>query len=98
MIRGSFNSSIEYFVCPDAAVFLVYEKYFLDFNNPEYQEIEFYVKIKDEYKEKEPDFASQTFIMSVFNFPYYDAEAYREYGHLLWSKNYFTYSYHDATG
>ena len=39
MIRGSFNSSIEYFVCPDAAVFLVYEKYFLDFNNPEYQEI-----------------------------------------------------------
>ena len=39
LIKGSFNSSIGDFVCPDASFFVVYEKYFLQINNPEYQEI-----------------------------------------------------------
>jgi len=57
-ILRSFGADIVKFVCPDAASFDVWEKFFLQFSNPYFKEIKFFVEVKDGYK----NFAKQTYI------------------------------------
>ena len=96
MIRGNYGDTLENFLCPDAASFSVYDKDFITFNSPDYQEIVFNVRYT---KDDGYDWADQTYINKVFSYPYYDGIAYRENGgRLLWSNDRQMYSYYDASG
>ena len=97
LIRVNFGEDIDKYVCPDAPSFSVYEKNFMSFNNGDYEELNFFLKYKDDAGPY--DWADQTYINKVFHYPYYDGNSYRENGgYLLWTSEKSLYSYYDASG